>query len=140
MPVTSVRTIAVVAATATLMLALVGCSSGPTQSKAAACKSLIASVETATTGLNSSISSLTTDPAASVKTLQKASTTFHAGMAKVTNPDIRKVGDAADKAVSAFSSAIAKSLESPASADTTKLSKASTAVSAAFVDIRKTCE
>jgi hypothetical protein len=134
------KTFTVVASAAVLLGVLAGCSGGSTQTKAAGCTKLLAAVETATTNLNTAISSYTSDPTSSAKAITKVSGAFHTDVKNVSNNEVKKVSYGADTAIGKLSAAITKSAKTPSTPDAKALTTASTAVSAAFVDIRKTCE
>jgi hypothetical protein len=133
--VTALRTGALAVA---LLLAVSGCA--PTQTKKAACTTLIKAVDAATSSINGALPTFSSDPDGTSSVLARTSTTFHKDIAKVTNPDIAKVADTADEAVSSLAADVKKESADPTAADFTKLGKSSQAVSAAFVDIRQTCE
>lgn len=119
-------------------LALTGCS-GPTQTKAAACTTLIASLDSATADLNTGLSTMSTDPTSAKKSLSKGAASLHATVKSITNSDVKPVGVSADSAVSSLASQVTASLSSASAVDSKKLSAASTDVSVAFADIRKLC-
>lgn len=121
-----------------LLLAVSGCAS--TQSTKAACTTLITAVDAATSSINGALPTFASDPGGTSTTLARTAKTFHKDVAAVTNPDIAKVASAADDAVGSLAADVKKESVDPASADFTKLGKSSQAVSAAFVDIRSTCE
>ena len=129
--------IAIVAGTLAAALALSGCT--PAQSKASACTTLIKAVDEATSTINGALPTFNSDPSGTSTILARTAATFHTGIAKVANPDVKKVADSADDAVRTLASDVKKESADPTSADFSKLAAASSAVSAAFVDIRKTC-
>ncbi len=133
--VTALRTGALAAV---LLLAVTGCA--PTQSKKAACTSLISSVDEATSSINGALPSFSSDANGTSSVLARTSASFHKSIATVTNPAIAKVAATADDAVRSLASDVKGESGDPGSADFAKLAKSSQAVSAAFVDIRKTCE
>jgi hypothetical protein len=133
--VTAVRTGALALA---LLLAVTGCA--PTQTKKAACTTLIKAVDEATSSINGALPTFSSDPGGTSTVLARTSATFQKDIAKVTNPDIAKVAATADTAVRSLAADVKKESTDPSAADFTKLGKSSQAVSAAFVDIRQTCE
>jgi hypothetical protein len=133
--VTAVRTGALALA---LLLAVTGCA--PTQTKKAACTTLIKAVDEATSSINGALPTFSSDPGGTSTVLARTSATFHKDIAKVTNPDIANVAATADTAVRSLAADVKKESTDPSAADFTKLGKSSQAVSAAFVDIRQTCE
>lgn len=132
------RGIIIVGALVVLAMGVSGCSD-QTQSKSAACTTLIASLDRSTTHLNDGLTSLRTDPTGAQKSLGQGVAELHATATGITNPDVGKLATAADTAVSKLTTQVITEIESNGGTDAKTVSGLSTAVSAAFAEIRHFC-
>lgn len=150
---TALTTVLRTAVTGTaLALALAGCTasgsgasspaaSAPAasaQTKVAACKSLETSVSSSTTELAASFGEIATNPDRAITGLQSVADAIDAGLKKVSNAEVKKAGTAADDSIKEMIVQVKAVVGNP-SADTTKLKAAVTDVQAEFTAIGKLC-
>ncbi len=128
----------VVGVVTAVVLGVTGCSS-PSQSKAAACSKVLASMDAATSELNGGLSSMSTDPGGAAQSLKLGKKTLFSGMKSVTNPEVKSAGDRAAASVSVLTDLVTAVIAKPGSISSTKLAASSTAVSAEFAAVRKLC-
>lgn len=131
--------ILIVSALCAIALGVSGCS-GTTQSKAAACTAIIASLDRSTVHLNNGLTILATDPTGAEKSLAQGVADLHSAATKITNPEIGKVATAADSSVSALTTGVITEIESDGGTNSKKVAALSTAVSASFADVRRLCD
>ncbi|KJC63654.1 hypothetical protein SAMN06295879_0399 [Agreia bicolorata] len=137
MRISRTKTTSLIGALAITGLLLTGCAGG--QSKADACKVLESGLTDLQSELTSSLSDAATDPEGASKALQTVSDKFSENVSKVSNDDVKKVADDADKALSTLVSEFKTYAADPASADTTALTGASSDVQNTFTELSKVC-
>ena len=150
-------TLALLAASAGLLLALSGCSAAApaashsskpsashssaaaAQSKTAACALLQSSVQTVAADLQQSFSSLAADPNAAEQKLQQLADSMQTGLDGVTNPEVKAAGSKAHDSLAALSTDVTAVLADPKTADTAKIQADATAVQTTFAALGKVC-
>ncbi len=129
------------AVVAIALSALSGCSAvgnAVAQTKPVACKQLSDSLNKTNEGLNSSMSSFASDPAAAVKGMESADATFKGGLAKIQNADVKKAGQKAEKSLAAMVADL-KAVASDPTGDTTQLQSDASEVQTDFLALGKVC-
>lgn len=137
MRISRTKTTSLIGALAITGLLLTGCAGG--QSKADACKVLESGLTDLQSDLTSSLSDAATDPEGASEALQTVSDKFSENVAKVSNDDVKKVADDADKALSTLVSEFKVYAADPTTADTTALTDASTDVQDTFTELSTVC-
>jgi gas vesicle protein len=131
------KTTSLIGALAITGLLLTGCAGG--QSKADACKVLESDLTDLQSDLTNSLSEAATDPEGASEALQSVSDKFSDNASKVSNDEVKKVADDADKALGSLVSEFKTYSKDPASADTTALTDASSDVQDTFLALSKVC-
>jgi hypothetical protein len=131
------KTTSLIGALAITGLLLTGCAGG--QSKADACKVLESGLTDLQSDLTNSLSEAATDPEGASEALQSVSDKFSDNASKVSNDEVKKVADDADKALGSLVSEFKTYSKDPASADTTALTDASSDVQDTFLALSKVC-
>jgi gas vesicle protein len=131
------KTTSLIGALAITALLLTGCAGG--QSKADACKVLESGLTDLQSDLTNSLSEAATDPEGASEALQSVSDKFSDNASKVSNDEVKKVADDADKALGSLVSEFKTYSKDPASADTTALTDASSDVQDTFLALSKVC-
>lgn len=136
---TSLRgTMAAAATAAVLIAALAGCAGE--QSKADACAIVNPAVTDASANLSAALDVIASNPTAAQAQLDAVSTTFANSSDKVTNADIRKVGDTAKASLAALVVDIKKYLGTSGSITDEQLGAAGDKVTADFTAIQAACK
>ena len=137
MRISRTKTTSLIGALAITGLLLTGCAGG--QSKADACKVLESGLTDLQSDLTNSLSEAATDPEGASEALQSVSDKFSDNASKVSNDEVKKVADDADKALGSLVSEFKTYSKDPASADTTALTDASSDVQDTFLALSKVC-
>lgn len=126
---------------AVVALLLTGCApaAAPSQSVSKGCSVLKAGVKDTMTDLNSSLSTLSSDPQAAADAVTTLTASFKKSAAKVENKKVLKVANGATKALGAFAVQIHAYADDPASADQDKVSSSATDVQTAMTNLGKVC-
>lgn len=137
---TRTKTVATLAALAIGGLLLSGCSAAAGLSKAAGCVELQKASTTLSSSANDVTSSMSSDPQGAIDKLDKAADTFDAAVNKITDDGVKKSAQKMSAAYKTFTGDLKKVIADPANADTSVISKDTSAITAAAEGMTKACK
>lgn len=149
----SKKFIAVAVSAAATVVLLAGCSTGgsgsssgsdgastpKTQTKAAACKSISDDMSEISSGLQSQVTKLQSDPTAAAAEIAKFDTKLKAAVDKVQNADVKESATKFESAFGDLSDQLTAYSKDPSSVDATKLQSSITAVQTQTTNMSKVC-
>jgi hypothetical protein len=119
-------------------LLLTGCAGG--QSTAEACSIVQTTMEKAQEDLSESVASFGSDPAAGADAVDELAASFSGANAKISNAEVKKSTDAAEKALETFAGEMRTAADDPANVDPTALTEALEGIQTTFADVQTACE
>lgn len=118
-------------------LLLTGCAGG--QSTADACAIVQTTMEKAQEDLSESVASFGSDPAAGADAVDALAESFSGANEKVSNEEVKKTTNAAEKALDSFAVEMRAAAEDPENIETTALTDALGDIQTTFEDVQTVC-
>jgi len=118
-------------------LLLTGCAGG--QSTVEACAVVQTTMEKAQEDLSESVASFGNDPAAGADAVDDLAASFADANDKISNADIKKTTDAAEKALDTFAGEMRAAADDPDNVDSKALTDALDGIQTTFSDIGTAC-
>jgi hypothetical protein len=118
-------------------LLLTGCAGG--QSTAEACSIVQTTMEKAQEDLRESVTSFGNDPAAGAGAVNELAASFSGANDKISNAEVKKTTNAAEKALHAFAGEMRTAADDPANVDSESLTGALEGIQTTFADVQATC-
>ena len=118
-------------------LLLTGCAGG--QSTAEACSIVQTTMEKAQEDLGESVTSFGSDPAAGADAVDELAASFSGANDKITNPEVKKTTNAAEKALDAFAVEMRTAADDPDNVDSDALTTALEGIQTTFADVQSAC-
>ena len=118
-------------------LLLTGCAGG--QSTAEACAIVQTTMEKAQEDLSESVTAFGSDPAAGADAVDDLTTAFTGANDKISNPEVKKSTNAAEKALDAFAVEMRAAADDPENVDSEALTDALDGIQTTFADVQTAC-
>jgi Asp-tRNA(Asn)/Glu-tRNA(Gln) amidotransferase B subunit len=118
-------------------LLLTGCAAG--QSTAEACTIVQTTMDKAQQDLSESVASFGSDPVKGADAVDDLVASFSSANDKISNPEVKKATDAAEKALGAFAGEMRTAAEDPANVDSKALTDALGGIQTTFADVQTAC-
>jgi hypothetical protein len=118
-------------------LLLTGCAGG--QSTVDACAVVQTTMEKAQEELSESVASFGNDPAAGADAVDELAESFASANDKISNADVKKSTDAAEKALDTFAGEMRAAADDPDNVDSEALTDALDGIQTTFADIQTAC-
>jgi hypothetical protein len=118
-------------------LLLTGCAGG--QSTAEACAIVQTTMEKAQEDLSESVASFGSDPAAGADAVDELAASFSGANDKISNAEVKKTTDAAEKALDTFAGEMRTAADDPANVDSQALTEALEGIQSTFADVQTAC-
>jgi hypothetical protein len=118
-------------------LLLTGCAGG--QSTVEACAVVQTTMEQAQEDLSESVASFGSDPAAGADAVDDLTASFAGANDKISNPDVKKSTNAAEKALDAFAVEMRAAADDPDNVDSDALTDALEGIQTTFADVQTAC-
>lgn len=119
-------------------LLLTGCAGG--QSTADACTIVQTTMEKAQEDLSESVTSFGSDPAAGADAVDDLAASFSGANEKISNEEVKKTTNAAEKALDAFAVEMRAAADDPDNIETTALTDALGDIQTTFADVQTVCK
>ncbi|GHD47781.1 hypothetical protein D9V29_06420 [Mycetocola manganoxydans] len=119
-------------------LLLTGCAGG--QSTADACTIVQTTMEKAQEDLSESVTSFGSDPAAGADAVDDLAASFSGANEKISNEEVKKTTNAAEKALDAFAVEMRAAADDPENIETTALTDALGDIQTTFADVQTVCK
>lgn len=118
-------------------LLLTGCAGG--QSTVEACAIVQTTMEQAQEDLSESVASFGNDPAAGADAVDELASSFADANEKISNADVKKTTDGAEKALDAFAGEMRAAADDPENVDSEALTDALDDIQTTFTDVQDAC-